>query len=235
MADNPVESWSNTERHFRIYTDRFYKRSLRPDEYIVTFHGHRFVPPQGYERLQNEAVCLRFIREHTNIPVPDVLEAFDDGGAFVVVTKLLPGVQMCKLSAADQAVVMKEVETHLETLRSLRSDRTGGPSGIVCPPPKATRWFPKGTIWLSTMPAETELVFCHCDLSQSNILVDPDTLKIQGIVDWEFAGYWPPFFEAPYFRDPRPSGSQLRGRADNAHLVDFLTRQGYKLKEEEGN
>ena len=90
--DDTVESWRNTERHFRIYNDRFYKRSLRPDEYILAFRGDRFVPPQGYERLQNEAICLRFIREHTNIPVPEVLEAFDDGGALIVITRLLPGV-----------------------------------------------------------------------------------------------------------------------------------------------
>ena len=233
-SDDPVESWRNTERQFRIYTDRFYKRSLRPDEYIVTFRGDRYVPPQGYERLHNEAACLRFIREHTNIPVPEVLEAFDDEGAFVVVTKLLPGVQMCKLSAVDQAVVMKEVETHLNTLRSLRSDRTGGPSGMVCPPPRASQWFPKNTTWLSTTPAETELVFCHCDLSQSNILVDPDTLKIEGILDWEFAGYWPSSFEAPFFQDPRPSGAQFTSRSDNAQVVDFLQKQGHKLEDREG-
>lgn len=30
-----------------------------------------------------------------------------------------------------------------------------------------------------------EYVFCHHDLSQHNIIVEPETLKIAAIVDWE--------------------------------------------------
>ncbi|KAH7359471.1 hypothetical protein B0T11DRAFT_212525, partial [Plectosphaerella cucumerina] len=28
-----------------------------------------------------------------------------------------------------------------------------------------------------------------------NILVDKDTLKVKAIIDWEYAGFYPPFFE----------------------------------------
>lgn len=71
------------------------------------------VPPLGYERLQNEAACLEFIRKSTTIPIPAVLEAYDDIGAFVLVTQRLTGVRMDDLSPLDQVVVMKEVESHL--------------------------------------------------------------------------------------------------------------------------
>ncbi|TLS20677.1 uncharacterized protein PpBr36_11011 [Pyricularia pennisetigena] len=223
-------SWKSSERQFDKFSDKFCKRSLRPDEYMIKRNGEPYVPPKGYERLKNEAASLQFIREKTNIPVPEVLEAYDDRGAFVLVTKLLPGVQMCKLSAEQQIKVMEEVEAQIKVLQSIKSSRTGGPTGIVCPPPRATRWFPKGTVWSSTTPKEPDLVFCHCDLSQTNILVDPETLSITGIIDWEFSGFWPDYFEAPYFRDPRPSGAQFVEPADNVEVVDFLERQGHKVE-----
>lgn len=104
--DESFEGWKNHEREFRSYSDRFYKRSLRPKEYILSLRGEPVVPPMGYERLQNEAACLAFIRNTTNISVPDVLHAYDDDGAFVLVTRRLSGVRMDKLYAEDQAVVM---------------------------------------------------------------------------------------------------------------------------------
>jgi hypothetical protein len=71
---------------------------------------------------------------------------------------------------------------------------------------------------------ETELVFRHCDLSQSNIIVNPKTLKIEGVIDWDYGGYWPAFFESPYFRDPRLSGAQFKAESENIQPVDFLRR-----------
>ncbi len=67
-------------------------------------------------------------------------------------------------------------------------------------------------------------MFCHCDLSQSNIIVNPKTLKIEGIIDWEYAGFWPDFFETPYYRVSKPSGAQFKDEAENAPLVDFLRK-----------
>ncbi|POR32590.1 Uncharacterized protein TPAR_07207 [Tolypocladium paradoxum] len=228
MEHGPIEIWKNHEREFRIYPGRFYKRSLRPSEYQLTIRGEPYVPPLGYERIENEAACLKFIRAKTDIPVPEVLEAYDDNGSFVLITKRLLGVRMDRLPSDGQAVVMKEVERHLKTLTTLRSNRTGGPSGILCPPPRATQYFPGGTVWSAADVPGFSLVFCHCDLSQSNIIVDPETLKIEGIIDWEYGSYWPDFFEAQYFRDPRPSGAQFRNRSENTCLVNFLrthTRQ----------
>jgi len=33
MLDEPIETWKTNEREYRIYQARFYKRSLRSDEY----------------------------------------------------------------------------------------------------------------------------------------------------------------------------------------------------------
>ena len=48
-----------------------------------------------------------------------------------------------------------------------------------------------------------------------NIIVDPKTLTIEGIIDWEHGGYWPAFFDSPFFRDPRAFGAVSEsGRLD---------------------
>jgi len=36
---------------------------------------------------------------------------------------------------------------------------------------------------------------CHCDFNPQNIIVDPDTNKIAGIIDFEFAKYWIPAWD----------------------------------------
>jgi thiamine kinase-like enzyme len=58
-------------------------------------------------------------------------------------------------------------------------------------------------------------VFCHNDLGQHNIIVDPKNLKILAIVDWEFAGFFPYWFEAQYWRRKGPSCA-IGNEEDNA-------------------
>ncbi|ROT41239.1 kinase-like protein [Sodiomyces alkalinus F11] len=40
-----------------------------------------------------------------------------------------------------------------------------------------------------------DVCFAHADLSWENILVDVSTGQIQGILDWEMAGFWPEWWE----------------------------------------
>lgn len=71
-------------------------------------------------------------------------------------------------------------------------------------------------------PRESEdLVFCH-DLSTHNVIVDPVTLKIKAIIDWEYAGFFPAEFEGTFFRRPRPSFA-LNGEVnDEKHLLHIM-------------
>jgi hypothetical protein len=45
-----------------------------------------------------------------------------------------------------------------------------------------------------------ELVFCYNDLSTNKVIVDPETLKVNAIIDWEYAGFYPAQFEGKFFR-----------------------------------
>jgi hypothetical protein len=40
-----------------------------------------------------------------------------------------------------------------------------------------------------------EYVFQHGDIAAQNIIMDPQTLQVKALIDWEFAGYFPPGME----------------------------------------
>jgi thiamine kinase-like enzyme len=48
--------------------------------------------------------------------------------------------------------------------------------------------------------------FSHADLAPNNILVDPKQGKITGIIDWEFGGWYPEYWEYTkmYYGGVRP-------------------------------
>lgn len=120
------------ERKYFHVDNSFVKRSLRPSEWQLNpVHGNVCVPRFGNERLLNEAASMEFIAKNTNIPVPKLLSCFEDDNAVYLVTEHIEGVAMSKLSEEQRKVVEEELAGHLETLRSLKSDVWGGPSGIV--------------------------------------------------------------------------------------------------------
>lgn len=65
---------------------------------------------------------------------------------------------------------------------------------------------------------KNDLVFCHNDLQASNVIVDPETLKIRAIIDWEYAGFYLPEFESPFYRRPGPSVA-LDGEVDDIEAL----------------
>ncbi len=210
------------ERKYYHRGGSFVKRSLRPKEFLTGVKGLH-VPRLGVERLKNEAEALRYIRQHTDIPVPMLYSDFEDDGAYYLITEYVEGVNMRDLADDQKAVVRQELEGHLATLRTLRSKRMGGPSGIVVPPYRVMRLTERDRDeWDLQASDEEEYVFCHNDLSQHNVVVDPETLKITGIVDWEYAGFYPARFEMPIYNRPGPSVA-LEGEVDDsAELLAFL-------------
>ncbi|KAG2411628.1 hypothetical protein HFD88_009184 [Aspergillus terreus] len=93
---------------------------------------------------------------------------------------------MSQLSEDQKKIVRDELRQHLATLHNIRSKTIGGPSGIVIPPYRAMK---------STVN----------DRWPSNVIVDPDTLRIRAILDWEYAGFFPEYFEAPFYERLGPS------------------------------
>jgi aminoglycoside phosphotransferase (APT) family kinase protein len=65
---------------------------------------------------------------------------------------------------------------------------------LVAPARKSPRpeWIAKYRQHLSD---SHQIVYAHADLSWENILVDPKTGNVTGILDWEMAGFWPKWWE----------------------------------------
>ncbi|TGO39749.1 hypothetical protein BHYA_0048g00140 [Botrytis hyacinthi] len=174
------------ERKYYKKADIFVKRSLRESEYRTGYRGMH-IPKLGKERLRNEAASLNFIQEFTNIPVPRLYNHFEYNGAYHIVLEYVEGVNMADLSESQKEVVKIEIETHLTTMHNLTSRKIGGPSGIIIPPCRTLRKI-DDQMW--NPPAKDDAyVFCHMDLSQHNIIVDPVTLKIKAIIDFEYSGF----------------------------------------------
>lgn len=77
----------------------------------------------------------------------------------------------------------------------------------MCPPLRVTsgKWKVDNCWKLRADVAKGDYVLCHNDLGQHNIIMDPTTLKIKSIIDWEFGGFWPEWFEMAFWERPGPS------------------------------
>ncbi|KAK2609335.1 hypothetical protein QQS21_002116 [Conoideocrella luteorostrata] len=211
------------ERKYYRVGQTWIKRSLRPCEW-QKHNGYMPIPLFSLERVLNEGSCLQFLAENTNIPLPKLHACFEDDGAAYVITEYVEGVGMDELDEEKQGIIAQELRTHMETLSKLNSNVWGGPSGLVLPPYRIMR-NSSGRPW-KVKPRETQnLVFCHNDLSANNVIVNPSTLKIAAIIDWEYAGFYPPEFEREFFRRPGPSVA-LDGEVDDTKLlIDILDNE----------
>jgi serine/threonine protein kinase len=213
-----AQTW---ERKYYRLGNVFVKRSLRPREFQTNIHGRLFVPRVGNERLANEAATLKFIREKTNIPVPSLICDFKDDESHYVIMEYVEGIGMNDIPNEKKPLVYAEIREHLRTLHSLKSRTLGRPTGIVIPPYRVSRVSTNDEWNLKASDVE-EYVFCHNDLSQQNIILDPDTFKIKAIIDWEYAGFFPGYFEKEIFLRLGHSDI-IKGEVDDRLCHDLQT------------
>lgn len=205
------------KKYFRV-GNVFIKRTLRPHEWQSTNNGALVVPPASLpQRWRNDAAALRYLSQKiTTLPLPRLQCIYEDDGAFNHCTEYVEGVSMEELSDMDKKVVTKELLQHLSTLKSLRSDTPGMPGeSLLYPPQRVTRQgWKMDSCWRPRSEIHGDFVFCHNDLVPDNIIVDPKTLKIKAILDWEFGGFWPEWFEREFWEREVP-GSALDREEDD--------------------
>jgi len=131
---------------------------------------------------------------------------------------------MSTLTDEQREIVKIEVRKHLTTLRGLRPCEIGGASGLFIPLYRASKKLYRFD-WTFPRAQTAEYVFCHGDLAQQNILVDPQTLKITAIVDWEYAGFWPEYFEGMFFERYGPSAAIGEEPDDSQKLLSFIKKE----------
>ncbi|KAI0310999.1 kinase-like domain-containing protein, partial [Amylostereum chailletii] len=201
------------------------KRNVVPSEWQTNRFGDTIIPLMPSERLKNELKAMDFIRRHTDIPLPSVRSAFEDNERFYVILDHAPGIELADLPEDKKATAIAEVEKYLATLRELKSSKMGALDGPTCLPHRLAIAFPReeqerGLAFRPDVPYE--LVFCHGDLSQHNVLVDEATLKVTAILDWEYAGFYPKEFEGLFYKRRGPSGAIGDEVSDVPMLLEML-------------
>lgn len=165
-----------------------------------------------------EVVNTVFVSTNTDIPVPKVHLVFSRGLTTYIVMDLIHGQCLqdawVSLETEMQLSVLSQLRQYLKELRSLE------PPPVPGPPDGSRllgRWFTEDgkarfesyadlVAWLNRMldlagagdatPRFTDsdpLVFTHQDISPRNLILD-DGGKLW-IIDWDFAGWYPSYFE----------------------------------------
>ncbi|GKT61245.1 hypothetical protein ColTof4_01331 [Colletotrichum tofieldiae] len=130
----------------------------------------------------------------------------------------------CEKIAFDNTNNFIETEV-IPQLRGLTSKQTGL-NGVVIPPPRIEE-FDGRTEWPPIQsPPGQEYVFCHGDLTRSNIILDPETLSVKSIIDWETAGFFPEEIELHLWRfDYAQYMDTFRDHAEIKKSIRLLTTE----------
>ena len=116
-SNHPTLEYKTAEKVYRINDGgRVLKRSLRQDEYPITGNGEAIVPLLVVERLKNETECMRFIKENTDIPVPKILDAYEEHGSYHLWMEFIDGVEMSELTDEEQSEIFPQSKCKLPSL-----------------------------------------------------------------------------------------------------------------------
>jgi hypothetical protein len=218
------ERWKSSERQYILTDSTFIKGELNQEQLPLSLAtGQRVQPRWSRERLQNEASTLDFISTKTDIPVPKCLGLFEENGLLHLRTERAAGVPLDELGSDIAVGHVSEClqSSILPQLRKLQHDTIGSvdPSLPLLLPSRIT-YRDKRSHWSRKSSISRDFVFCHNDLAQHNIFVNPETFKITAIIDWEFAGYFPKNFEYPFWRQPH--NRQIKDDLETDSLIEFL-------------
>ncbi|CAG8898220.1 unnamed protein product [Penicillium egyptiacum] len=165
------------------------RSKVRDDEgeVLYTFHRRKIVRISEYLVVKkaddipvHEAPTLLFIAENTTIPVPKVHDVWR------MVKWLALSWTIClKQSIAEQLL------RYISQLRNVKGNYIGAINrGLSAP----LRYYAE-----HALVDGHEIVFTHSDFSSRNILVHENSdYQVTAILDWEFAGWYPEWWE--YFR-----------------------------------
>lgn len=182
------------------------KRELDECDLIRLPNGKILYPFWPRERLRNEAATLKFIASETTIPVPDCRLYTKDGLLHLEMSRITNGVLLMDVERASRAAAVKAVEEQMNAnilpqLHSIRRSYIGSVDTTIPVFPPQRLYGLDRRRWPQISSDREEFVLCHNDLAPQNIFVDPNTFQIVGIIDWEFSGSFPAYFELPLWRE----------------------------------
>ncbi|KAJ8129993.1 hypothetical protein O1611_g3640 [Lasiodiplodia mahajangana] len=206
------------------FTATAFKKTSRLPLAMERLDGTPFIWKRSWnhERIANEVNALRLVSERTTIPVPRIIDqGKNPDGTQYLVTQRINGIPLhqlldtgCPLPEGKKHTAVKLCKTCVDEaysnalefiegsvlpqLTKLKSQERGI-LGFVMPPrwlciDVDPPWKGKGP-WKTLRLEEPNYVFQHGDLAAHNILIDPQTLQVKALIDWEYAGFFPPGME----------------------------------------
>lgn len=205
LKDNVLKGW---DRWLVVNPDSTIKKPLQPSEYLL--HCGKIIEPYWYnERARNEAAAIQYIQEHTTIPVPDA-KLYEENGGLCLELSRLPGVKMLDLIAhagpEKRELIIKAVHEQLQQwilpeLRKLKRNFIGSVDESIPTFPPFRIYQKDRRDWPRIQHPQADFVFCHNALSEDSIYLAQVSWTIVGIVEWECAGFFPSYFEQPFWTD----------------------------------
>lgn len=244
----------------KVKNQEYLRRLWKPSPGLMSVFN-MCIKVAPYESL-SEAHALRFIAQHTSVPVPKVYCAFIHKGCTYTVMSRINGTMAVRgwqdRTEESKSRILGQLRRMVTELRSVRppegtvvSSIDGGPF-YDCRLPSKHLWGPFQTtrgfhealanggnidVKYANLPDEVselfafyrqsgnELVLTHGDLSSLNILVEGD--EVVGIVDWETAGWFPPYWEYTCAKQ-----ANLRNMFWADEVGGFLEPMSHELKME---
>jgi len=189
-----------------------YGNGVAVTKYTTHSHG------MGANNHPNEALVLRYVKEHTTIPVPKVISSDWDRITMEYIEGSTLRQAWPTLTDEQRSGILAQLSGYIAQMRALTGDsigrldgqgamvpsimtRSGGPFTTVAEfhdwlarPPKR---MPSQTIFwheiTKQLGNEYPVVFTHGDIAARNIIVREG--QIAALLDWEFAGWYPVYWE----------------------------------------
>lgn len=172
-------------------------------------------PDQSRIAIRNEYHAIQYIRQHTSIPVPNIVGFRDEPDLPVqmvmeYVENALPP-RTLRLPYEDQRRLKSQISDYVSQLHSISDPECRSFAGI---PLFGVRFegtrIPIQDFKYKRYDINSPYVLCHGDLAWHNLLLDPITYDIVCVLDWEYAGFYPVQAEGEYWRRGGPLGTIRR-------------------------
>lgn len=180
----------------------FMKRNTEPTEwYANPYDGRIRSEPNTANALRNEKLAIEYVREHTSIPVPNIVFYLDEGDRVYLATEIVEGVDLYDIEDPDDILkVCKQLDAYVKELETHRSSKIRGFGVDVCLPAYIKDLENPYEVQRYVDVGGEPFVLCHGDLHRGNVIVDPETMTIKAVIDWEYAGYYPAIIDPRRYR-----------------------------------
>ncbi|KAK2626599.1 hypothetical protein QTJ16_003774 [Diplocarpon rosae] len=204
---------TRARRFLALLALRTTAKFFRADGPCVPISKHRMLK-RGYSLHLTEAVTMRYIAQHTAIPVPKVHCSFLHKNRAYIVMERIQGETLAAawkhLAEESRKMVFSQLKDMIRELRARTREYrvASAPRCTIAASHTAPR--ASGLSRIGDHVSEKDVedlrkmilkqdgpwpspVFTHCDLNPSNILIRDD--RIVGLIDWEFSGWYPAYWE----------------------------------------